>query len=695
MKDKKLQDFLDNNQLDDLEVYWLEILESGDFDLQDLLDCAKQLGRRHEKQRAAVLMNLLDEHLREHQSWSAHLRVLKEITRHTLDPKKLDDVKDQFRETLGRVYPQRPTFDSILRFYSVQEILNLEELVPSIEKSEEALRYDIGQPFYQQGYGTGQVTEINLKLRVVRIDFEKKSDVTVQFGDREVLLLKEGHILREKVMALSKLQQEAEADPAGTLGRLLQTFDRPMTVSEIKDCLNNVVTEGSWSRWWTAARKNPQIVTTGKGAQALYSWSGSASEAEEQTKKEFDSAKTKERIATAKALAGRSPELTNHFADVLIHEASNAFETKKWDTALDILDLFQRWPDKVNQLSYTFERILRDANHTEVLNLVENQAQKTKVLMAYRELFPDNWVQIYSQHFFREENPKVLSLMLEKLVSEASESADQVLNRIVASPSLSPAAFTWFCEMAADEKASQLFLSRLDGKFILSVIEAIDATEFSKNRNRIKKAIESGLLMNILSHTLNPDVAQKSMDMLDHTIHLEDYRKDRWKNVIRMRVPEMKKKEDWIFSTREAFEVKRVELENLIKVELPTNRKAIGEAAAHGDLRENHEYKAARERQEYLINRVAALQNELNRVRVLEPGQVDCSEVRPGTRIVLGQPGDKRMVLTLLGPWDSNPQQGIYSYQAKIGTILLGKLPGEKIEWNDENWVVEAIEPWS
>jgi len=695
MNDKNLTELVENNQLDDLEVYWLEILERGEFDLQDLLNTAKSLGRRHEKQRAGVLMNLLDDHLREHQRWADHLRVLKEITRHTLDPKKLDNIKDQFRETLSRVYPQRPSFDSILKFYSFNEILNPEELVSAIEKVEESLRYDVGQAFYQQGYGTGQVTEINLKLRVVRIDFEKKSDVTVQFGDREVLFLNEGHILNEKVRHLPKFQQEAEANPAGVLGRLLQTFDRAMTVSEIKDCLNNVVTEGSWSRWWTAAKKNPQIVTTGKGSQALYSWSGSASEAEAQTRKEFDSVKTKERVAMAKTLSGRSPELTNHFAEVLIAEASKAYETKKWDVALDILDLFQRWPDKANQMPYTFEQMLREANPTEVLNLIDNQVQKTRVLIAYRELFSDTWLQIYSQHFFREENPKVLTLMLGRLVSEASESADQVLNRIVISPSLSPSAFTWFCEMAADEKADPIFLNRLEGKFLLSVIEAIDASEFTKNRNRIKKALESGLLMNILSHTVNPDVAQKSMDMLDHTIHLEDYRKDRWKNVIRMRVPEMKKKEDWIFSTREAFEVKRSELENLIKVELPTNRKAIGEAAAHGDLKENFEYKAARERQEYLINRVAALQNELNRVRVLEPGQIDCSEVRPGTRIVLGQPGDKRLVLTLLGPWDSNPQQGIYSYQAKIGTILLGKLPGEKIEWNDENWVVETIEPWS
>src|SRR5262245_14439653 len=186
-----------------------------------------------------------------------------------------------------------------------------------------------------------------------------------------------------------------------------------MTVSEIKDCLNNVVGEGSWSRWWNAAKKNPQIVTMGKGSHALYSWSGSASEAEAQTRKEFDSAKTKERIAMAKTLSGRSADLTNHFAEVLIAEASKAYETKKWDVALDILDLFQRWPDK--QLPYAFEGLLREANPTEVLNLVDNQTQKTRVLIAYRELFPDTWVQIYSQHFFREENPKILSLMLEKL----------------------------------------------------------------------------------------------------------------------------------------------------------------------------------------------------------------------------------------------------------------------------------------
>ncbi len=697
MNDNHLQDLLQNNRFDELEEYWLELMESGQFDLQDLLSCAKILGRNREKKRAGLLMTLLDEHLREHGRWADRLRVLKEITRHTLELKELDNMKDALRETLAKVYPDSPSFNAVLRSFAFDEILNAEELAKSVEKSEEAFPYDVGRVFYQPGYGVGRVSEVNLKLRVARINFEKKEDVTVQFGDPEVQLLPEGHLLRDKVMNLEQVRQDAEANPAEMLGRLLQTFDRAMTAGEIKDCFHGIVDTNQWSRWWTAAKKNPQVVTTGKGAQAVYAWSGSASEAEESVRKEFDSAKVKDRINLARTHAARSQELSDHFAAILLQESVRAYEGKKWDEAIELLDLFQKWPGKSSPAAgYTFEQIIREARPAELLTSVENQPQKTKILMAYRELLPDNWVQIFTDHFYREENPRLLTLMYQQLQTDAPESsATAILNRIVGHPSLNPAAFAWFCEGASGENVDPAFAQLLDGKFMLSAFESIDGTEFSKQRNRVKKAVESGLLMNLLARSINPDLAQKAVDMLDHTIHLEDYRRDRWKNVIRARIPETKKKEDWIFSTREAFERKRVELEQLIKVELPVNRKAIGEAAAHGDLKENHEYKAARERQDYLINRVSQLQGELSHVRVLEPGQVDCSEVRPGTRVELVQPGEKRMLVTLLGPWDSNPQEGVYSYQARIGTILLGKLPGEKVEWNDEHWTVEKIEPWS
>jgi transcription elongation GreA/GreB family factor len=160
-----------------------------------------------------------------------------------------------------------------------------------------------------------------------------------------------------------------------------------------------------------------------------------------------------------------------------------------------------------------------------------------------------------------------------------------------------------------------------------------------------------------------------------------------------MRFPEFKEKEGYIFSTKEAFERKRLELEQIVKVDLPANRKAVGEAAALGDLSENHEYKAARERQDYLINRVQQLQNDLNRVRMLEPGKTDPSEVRPGTRVTLAQ-NETKLVMTVLGPWDSDPKENVYSYQSPIGMSLMGKSAGDQIQWNDATWTVERIDPW-
>jgi transcription elongation GreA/GreB family factor len=201
-------------------------------------------------------------------------------------------------------------------------------------------------------------------------------------------------------------------------------------------------------------------------------------------------------------------------------------------------------------------------------------------------------------------------------------------------------------------------------------------------------------LINILGNNVDQDTAGKAIDILEHSSSIEDYRRDRWKNVVRMRFPEFKRKEEWVFSTKEATEKKRLELEHLIKVELPTNRKAVGEAAALGDLSENHEYKAARERQEYLLNRVQQLQNDLGRVRILQPGQTDPSEVRPGTRVTLHQ-NSQKIVVTILGPWDSNPKENIFSYQSPIGNNLLGKSPGDHVQWNDVSWTIEAIEPWT
>jgi transcription elongation GreA/GreB family factor len=127
-------------------------------------------------------------------------------------------------------------------------------------------------------------------------------------------------------------------------------------------------------------------------------------------------------------------------------------------------------------------------------------------------------------------------------------------------------------------------------------------------------------------------------------------------------------------------------------VDVPANRKAIEEARAMGDLRENFEYKSARQRHEYLNARAAALNAELARVRPIDPTGMDTSEVRIGTLLRLQGRGPR--TLTILGPWESKPEEDVISYESDFAKEILGKKVGDSLSLGGESWTIAKIEPY-
>ncbi|MBL8111273.1 MAG: GreA/GreB family elongation factor, partial [Acidobacteria bacterium] len=77
-----------------------------------------------------------------------------------------------------------------------------------------------------------------------------------------------------------------------------------------------------------------------------------------------------------------------------------------------------------------------------------------------------------------------------------------------------------------------------------------------------------------------------------------------------------------------------------------------------------------------------------------DPATIDTTEVRPGTKLTLSMKSGGTRTLTLLGPWDSKPEEGIYSYLSDLGKALLGKLTGEEVDVLGEAAVLEKIEPF-
>src|SRR5204863_677040 len=134
--------------------------------------------------------------------------------------------------------------------------------------------------------------------------------------------------------------------------------------------------------------------------------------------------------------------------------------------------------------------------------------------------------------------------------------------------------------------------------------------------------------------------------------------RDTLKQAAHMKYPTLREpQEEPVYATADSLEKKRAELTHLKAVEIPANSKALQAAREMGDLRENFEYKAARQRAEYLSARVGELSSELSRVQVLDPAQIDTSAVHVGTKLMLSN-GELRREVVILGPWESAPEHG-------------------------------------
>ena len=133
--------------------------------------------------------------------------------------------------------------------------------------------------------------------------------------------------------------------------------------------------------------------------------------------------------------------------------------------------------------------------------------------------------------------------------------------------------------------------------------------------------------------------------------------------------------------TRGGFEKLEAELAHLRSVERPQNIEDIAEALAHGDLSENAEFHAAKERQAYLEGRMLMVSDRLARAQVIEPGSGLPDAVRFGTTVVLEDTDSGEEVsYTLVGEDESDVASGLISVTSPVARALLGKGEGDEVK---------------
>ena len=678
---------IEKKKFDDLESLWMNQLDSDPRDADAFLKTAKALRKAEQRTLSDTLVGLLSDILLERKLWPQRLAVLKELGRLSKHPSHL---RQPIEQALRGAYGTHRGFARAFELSGFSD--SAANPVERADKIETWLQYDEGEYFFMAGRGAGVVTELNPELGICRLDFEKDKRVSVPLGAAAKYLvpLPEGHVLREKFTASEKVKKEAVASPPQFFARILQSFGRPMTMGEVRDAVIGIVADEKWTSWWTSARKNPQIVVSGSGAKATYSWSASAGAADAVIHRDFDRADAKAKLELARKHSARSKELADYFSTQLGAEAARVART---DPALawQILSTLETLPGEYHA-TIDAKALLLGPLASRIVSAID-KALRERALGVVREVHPD-WPKVYSEVFFLDDEPRMLSLIMDALEGAGlTDIRDRLVDETLRYPRRHPRAFYWYVKQLNDRETLS---EKANYALLFQILEAISSDEFGAVRARLKEMFDkSGLGIRIVMGVDDEENARKLVETLERYGALEEYRRDNVRGAAFMKNPLLREPQaEPVYATAEMLEKKRAELTNIKTVEIPANSRALQAAREMGDLRENFEYKAARSRAEFLSARVGELSSEISRVRVIDPASVDTTAVRVGTKVALSN-GDVRREVTILGPWESAPEHGVYSNQSDIAKALIGHAAGDIVSFMGNDYEIESIRRWN
>ncbi len=685
---RDIKHYLETEDFDAVEDEWLGRLAEGSADLGYFVGIARALVGSGEEERSRFLLEMLDDHLREHGEWETRLGLLRRAGGMFLEP---EAIHPQILASLEQLHGGTASFPGLVKAVRLDKApQDLAKTWEKVDRLRQLVPFDVGIVVWMEGKGAGRIIDVNLELESLKVDFERAPGLTVGFRAAPKLLevLGPAHVLRRKIEEPDVLIALGQSDPAELLRVVLTSFDRPLIANEIRTHLAGIVTEGRWTSWWGTARKHPQVVAHGSGRHS-YTWLASEEDAVEAVWNRFEAAEPAARLTLLKKEGDRDPELVARMVREL---AATARETADEEPGLafEIACALERDGDAAEPPEDVPRpaALVRRADPKHLLRGISDRGWKERAYVLVREL-RDDWEQIYAGQLGEEEDARILGLLADALAENAPQSLWRFTDALAGQPHKNPAAFTWLAERAAEDETLR---ARAPLRLLQQLFASLVDRRFVPYRQRLVKLVESGGTAPRLLDHLEPRHAAQAEEVIHKAAGLESFQRDAMTNALHLRFPVLRGEgqQQVIYSTPEAISARRKELENLVKRELPANRKAIEEARALGDLRENFEYKSARQRHEYLSSRQAQLERDLSLARPIDVANIDLSEVRIGSRVDLSNDSDRRRI-TILGPWDSKPEEDILAYESDLAQGLLGKKVGDQVEAGGSTWEVTGI----
>lgn len=555
-----------------------------------------------------------------------------------------------------------------------------------------------------KSWGFGKVSEWRIDAGQVLIDFDSKTGhaMQIEYAVESLTAFPDSHILARVRNDHASILALAEENPCELVRSILSDHGGRATAAQIESVLVPAVFEApKFKRWWESAKKklkadghfhlpskkteplellaqptsaHQSLLTKFRGARHLKDQVGTldqlvkslddfAHEVEELRALSLqieDAAGKGRRLQSAQALElllGRDEILRRHES------------LKAGDTAPSVADILASESPRLADL---FSKL--------------PAAKQRAALDYFEEAFGADWPGKAAQ-LLQTGGPRLAGDIC-KLFASKNRSPDlkEQLYKWIVERSATSDLLYWLCKERGSE-FPELFNAALFGA-VLSALE-LDQLSETKKSMRLRDLIVSdhGLLGEFFANS-EADVIRDAMRrLLLTTVFDELDRRSLIGRMIKMH-PELQSMvsgepetvQESLTVSWASLEKRKAEFDDLVNRQIPQNIRDIQIARDYGDLRENFEFKSAKEQQVVLNRRKSELEQMLGNARGTNFENPDTSVVSIGTTVRLKDVESGAVEeFSILGAWDSAPEKGIIAYKAAIGQALLGKKAGEEV----------------
>jgi len=567
-----------------------------------------------------------------------------------------------------------------------------------------------------RSWGFGKITTVDTVFCRLSVDFTGKPghNMDLGFAAESLKAIPSEHILARKASDLGALRQMAALNHLDLIKLVLQSYGGRATIDQIQQVLvPDVITE-DWKKWWETAKRELKKdghfqVPLKKSDPIIYQ--AKETSLDDRLLAEFRSAKgLKAKIASANEVLKNLPDVENKAPvakEVLAGLNNDIASHQRTQPALALEAIYLRDELRAAAGLTTQENEVSDRSVWSQVNkpgqLLEQipAAKQRRALVSFKDVHPA-WPEVLLATM-NSVSAKLCGECASLLIQEGKlELLKEHLARLISQHQASSELLLWLAKERSDS-----FADILGPEVFRAMLTAMERDQFNEKRsNRLRDYIldDQSLLVELIG-SADLEVIKDLTRALQLSPCFDDMDKRSLLARIVKSYPavqtlisgETTKQETNLIVSWESLERRKEEYNDLVQKKIPANSREIAIARSYGDLRENHEYKAAKEMQKLLMRRKAELETQLVRARGTDFANIKTDAVNIGTRVnVTDLNAQHAESFAIMGAWDSDPDKGVISYLTPVAQSLLNRKPGEEVDFDmdgvKKRYRIESIE---